>query len=288
MPDTRVPNEIADWMMERSWGEHHDQWHWERRWDFWNAVLQRPNLPPGWREWIETKFADAASKGWHRAAFQEGEQGNGEDFLFMHRAMIELLVHEFPQHLHLFRGWEVPPDNYQDSLDPVPVPNPEPKEECAPLRKEICAAKVAGIKAIQTEHNLFSDDDSYGLFVQTQNRPTAADPLARSDDDRTGVHNYLHGRWSGISTDLDLGDPRVNILNTRFWRLHGWIDHQWWRFRQHQNADDTAPEYQSKLRFYKEMMDRKPDHHGVHSFPEVLLSLRKKPSMNAFVDLVQL
>ncbi len=283
MSDVKIPEEIAAWMIERGWGEHHDQWHFERRWDYWRALEQNPNVSEDWKAWIRGKFEEANAKGWSRSQFQEGQDGNGEDFLFMHRAMIELIVKEFPQHMHYFRGWATPPTDYTSPLDPVSVPNPEPDRECAPTRKLICDNMLAGIERIENDHSSFSSEDEFGRFIETNMRPTEADPTARSDDERSGIHNYLHGRWSGMSEDLDLGDPRFNIFNTRFWRLHGWIDHQWWRYRQSSGANDNDSEYQAKIGFYKRMMDMKPH---LHEFSTFVRSLQVFPSKNAFIDLL--
>ncbi|MBE5179471.1 hypothetical protein O4N82_08075 [Vibrio parahaemolyticus] len=137
MSDVKIPEEIATWMIERGWGDHHDEWHFVRRWDYWESLEQIPNVPDGWKDWIRAKFQEANEKGWTRAEVQEGEDGNGEDFLFMHRAMIELILKEFPQHVHYFRGWETPPTDHESELDLVPVPTPEPNQECAPTRKLI-------------------------------------------------------------------------------------------------------------------------------------------------------
>jgi hypothetical protein len=283
MSDIKVPNEIANWMDKRGWGDHHDQWHWERRWDYWKAMLENPNIPDDWKQWIKDKFSEADTKGWKRAAIQEGAQGNGEEFLFMHRAMIDLLVGDFPQHYHFFRGWHTPPTDHASVLDPVPVPNPEPTGECAPTKKLICDNMLAAIAKIEGQFDTFTDDDAFGRFIETNLRPTATDPLARSADKQTGIHNYLHGRWSGMSADLDLGDPRFNIYNTRFWRLHGWIDHQWWLFRQAKGSDDSDASYQKSLDHYKKMMNMTD--HAHHELAPLAEGGDRPASKNAFIDL---
>lgn len=42
-------------------------------------------------------------------ALQEGEAGNGREFLVMHRAMIELIRAAFPDRAALFAGWAAVP-----------------------------------------------------------------------------------------------------------------------------------------------------------------------------------
>ena len=283
MSDIKIPEEIAAWMIERNWGDHHDQWHFERRWDYWEAVEQIPGIPLDLKEWIQAKFKEANDKGWSRAEAQEGEDGNGEDFLFMHRAMIELLVYNFPHHMHYFRGWSTPPTDFTSILDSVSVPSPEPPRECNPKRRLICADLLHGIDRIENDHASFTYEDQFGLFIQTNSKPTADDPLGRTDEKGAGIHNYLHGRWADTSSELDLGDPRVNIFNTRFWRLHGWIDHQWWRYRDSIGADDRNSAYRAKIDFYKNMMEMKMHHHEFSAFVK---SFRVTRSMNAFADVL--
>ena len=176
MADVKIPSNIADWVIARNWGEHHDQWHWERRWDYWEALLNRPTLPPEFRVWIEAKFEEANNKGWARADIQEGQGGNGEEFLFMHRAMIEVIIDEFPHHIHFFRGWHTPPTDHESVLDPVSVPDPEPTRECAPTRRNICVAMLGGIARIESDHDSFETDDDFGLFVETNMRPDTNKP----------------------------------------------------------------------------------------------------------------
>lgn len=105
MPDVPMPEEMIAWMRQRDWSAHHQQWHFERRWDFWHAMAQRTDLPDEARQEIQEMVAEAVANGWTRAAVPEGTAGGGEEFLFMHRAMFHLLTQTFPQHFHTLRGW---------------------------------------------------------------------------------------------------------------------------------------------------------------------------------------
>jgi hypothetical protein len=261
--DVRMPDEMIDWMQQRGWGSHHDQWHFERRWDIWHARAARPNAP----QWILDMVANAAAQGWTRAASQEGEAGNGEDFLFMHRAMFHLLARSFPQHVHTLRGWHTPPQDVVDAEDPVPGADP-------PAFNVDMAAAITAIEATTSE---FVTDDAFGLFLETNYRPVPDNPEARSTDPRTGLHNYLHNRWTEAASDINLGDPRVNIFNRRFWKLHGWIYYFWWRFRAGIGASDADPAYVAKLEAYLEMMDE--THGGGHGPHEAVVPL---PTRNVF------
>lgn len=65
-----MPTEIVTWMRERDWGTHHIYWHATRQWDL---------LEP--QEQAQLEVA-----GQTRATVQEGQAGNGWEFLIMHRS----------------------------------------------------------------------------------------------------------------------------------------------------------------------------------------------------------
>jgi len=44
-----------------------------------------------------------------------------------------------------------------------------------------------------------------------------------------------------------MGDPSVNIENSQFWRLHGWIDARWTAFRAAKGLSDADPAFQQAL-----------------------------------------
>ncbi len=203
MSEPRMPQTMIDWMSDRNWGMHHLQWHFVRQWD-----LQSP-----------ANITWASSQGWSRAAQQEGDPGNGLEFLVMHRAMIRLLRRDFSTQLALLQGWTNVPTDPNDSLDPVPAVNP---------RRAFAANMSTAVGQLNSNTFLASlaDDDSFGLYLETSKRPGGF-----SSDTTTGLHNYMHGRFSVPGDPVDLGDPEINLGNQRFWRLHGWIDARWSSFR---------------------------------------------------------
>jgi hypothetical protein len=236
MSDTPMPEDVIAWMQGLNWGPHHDQWHFERRWDFWHRLAEQGD------EDVREMIRYAESQHWHRAGVQEGQAGNGLDFLMMHRAMLQLIVEQFPQHEAYVRGWPTPPTDPQDAEDPVPSGD------------AFDANKAQGIQAIENDFDAFANDDAYGLFIETNIRPLPADPTHRDPDGRLGIHNYLHNRWTDQSSPINLGDPKVNLMNARFWKLHGWIDHQWQKYRAAKGFSDADPQYVATLAQYKHMM----------------------------------
>ncbi|KAB2914611.1 MAG: hypothetical protein F9K29_14715 [Hyphomicrobiaceae bacterium] len=223
-------------MRARNWSGHHEQWHVESRLDFWTALAAQGN--PAAQEIVDY----ARQNGWSRAPQQEGAVGNGLEFLGMHRAMLELLAEAFPQHRHLLAGWTTPPQD-PNAPDDI-VPNGAPFE----------LAKAEAVEIIEHQPATFNGEDEFGAFVETNLRPTASNPLARSPDPRTGIHNWLHNRWTDVESEVNLGDPTKNIFNARFWRLHGWIDTQWSRFRIATGLSDADAAYKALIDRHKDLM----------------------------------
>ncbi|UVC06849.1 hypothetical protein IHQ71_16495 [Rhizobium sp. TH2] len=274
MADERMPEDMIAWMTDRNWGPHHDQWHFERRWDFWHARAAR-GAPEdvGVQAYIDSKVA----LGYGRSPLQEGEAGNGEDFLFMHRAMLQLLVANFTQSIHFLRGWATLPQDNADMDDPVP---PNPAGAPPNPAKDASHPKMAeAITRVEARAPEFPSDEELGLFLQTKMRPVPGDAFRESPDKAAGLHNYLHNRWSDGTSPIDIGRPLVNTFNQRFWKLHGWIDHQWWRFRRSKGMNDGDAAYQTKLKLYLDMMNQSGHH---HHFDEVLSTTTPSVGRNIF------
>ena len=237
MADVAMPDEIIAWTKSQGWGPHHIRWHVERAWDRLDAE----------------GLAWAQEQGWKRHPIQEGEETNGLGFLAMHRVMIGILTEQFPAHAGLFTGWSTPPTDPDDPNDPV-SPN-APPTTAGPFNADMAQA----IPRIEGASNSFDGDDSFGMFVETRWRPFPNQPTRRSPDLASGIHNYLHGRFSHASEELDMGNPMVNIHNQRFWRLHGWIDRVWSVYRTATGRSDDDPRYKAAM--------EEARHHMMHMAP---------------------
>lgn len=215
-------------MTSHGWGPMHLQWHTERRWD---------QLPPAAVEY-------AKRQGWARAARQEGDAGNGVEFLAMHRAMIELLAEADPSGRSALAGWTAPPTDPSDASDPLP-------------NGAMTTFDPEMLKALdRIAHHLdsFASEDDLGLYIETSFRPAQDQPKMRAADRSAGVHNYLHQRFQDPTSPIDLGNPSTNLMNPRFWRLHGWIDRVWATYRTQKGLRDTDATYQTLMRDAKAHM----------------------------------
>ncbi len=85
------------------------------------------------------------------------------------------------------------------------------------------------------------------MFIETSLRPFPNNVSRQSSDQSSGIHNYLHSRFQDGNSDLNMGDPEVNIENQLFWKLQGWIDSRWSTYRTTSGRSDSAPKYLEAL-----------------------------------------
>lgn len=241
MWEPRIPKEVSTWMDRRAWGIHHKMWHYSRRWE----------LNPGMNQTVLDHHGKREDR-------QEGTSGNGVDFLAMHRSMIQILRSEFPQYDAMWFGWDVVP------VDGENPPDPTDRLPYGTKLRPFDPPRLKALDRILNHIDDFSTDDDFGLYIQTRNRPTPENPQNLSPDPETGIHNYLHARFASPNNACDpdlaisMANFMGNIKNQRFWRLHGWIDFQWTRFRQAKGLDDNDPAYLAAMREHDMTMGEMP------------------------------
>ena len=217
-----VPSDVQAYLTANSWGMMHLRWHTVRQWDRMSA----------------SALASATSQGWTRASVQEGQAGNGLQFLAMHRVMFRALKTQFPQYAGtVFNGWASVPT---DPRDPV---NALPNGGTTAFSSNMTTA----IANLTSRPANFASDDAWGTYLETTFRPVPGNPTATSTDPTTGLHNYLHNRWTDNASPVTMGDPAVNLGNKMFWKLHGWIDEQWSAYRRAKGLSDTDAAYTAAL-----------------------------------------
>jgi len=205
---------IRDIMATRAVRMHHYLWHTLRR----------------GMDFLDTEeLAFVTSLGWEPPSYSSRDDRAGEDFLYMHRLMIETLNQGFAsQGLDPIAGWsDIPGPDDQDY----------PFEQNGSY-----ASSQAGYDAIKKAELKFEDDE----YLRTITLGRLGQEM------ESQIHNSLHNRWSQ-ATLPDLGNnpksPRVELTNEPpadwiydspdydylgapygsqvhpiFWKLHGWID----------------------------------------------------------------
>src|SRR5690606_22492659 len=70
------------------------------------------------------------------------------------------------------------------------------------------------------------------------------------------IHGALHFKWAIKDSPHSLGSQPVNIENYMFWKLHGWIDGIWQRYRHAKGVTEDNAAYRDELlRQCQEMHD---------------------------------
>jgi hypothetical protein len=226
----QMPADMVSFMKSKMWPQMHLQWHAVRRASVYADLIQKMH--------------------WKPAQYQEGDVHNGWEFGLMHRAMVQILRAKFPKHAALVEGWGQVPTDVKSTTDPHPPGTPD-----------IDPRAVTAIGLLQSLEKNWSnfqnmDDDAFLRFIETSiigNGATAWDPSLGM----AGLHNYLHNWFQNPKSPIDMGDPTKNIFNMEFWRLHGWIDALWTRFRAKKGESDEDPTYVQALAAAKKDMSMK-------------------------------
>jgi hypothetical protein len=230
-----VPKAVHEYLEKYQWGDYHIVFHMSRKWFL---------LGDAGRGWLK-RVGEAS------ADLQEGDPGNGLEFLVMHRAMIQ----------HLGERWGTEkvtndPDGRKTFNDVLEGWTTD-AELIAALEKQ--GGDVAKFKAGLAKINdfaSFATEDEFGNFLQTTLRLSGeVDPndsairfYARDPNPAAGMHNWLHGQFMDGSSPIDVGNPQTNLSNIMFWRIHGWIEAKWEAFEQvHVRTPLEMMSYQQQL-----------------------------------------
>nr|AYM52915.1 hypothetical protein [Sorangium cellulosum] len=208
--DLTVQPEVIAWMEQNEWQAAHFEWHSIRRCggggfgggqsrvDICNSSVPVPS--------------DQECK----------TTGDGFQFLAMHRHMIQSLKQLWPNHSEQFEGFKKFPTTAEEL----------PQQWRADFRPwsatTLANAKIAD--EIDKPENLsrFPDEGAFGMWLQC----FAGQAIPGASVSASGLHGDLHFKWvRSNNTDHGLGNQFTNIDNYMFWKLHGWIDNVWEKYR---------------------------------------------------------
>jgi hypothetical protein len=230
--DLLVPQLVLDWMAENQFAEAHDAWHLVRKWD---QSCRKSNA---------TASSCAAaqrlvSQGLSRAAIQQAAPGDGLAFMMMHRHMIHMLKTTFPKHTKLFAGFGKVPKSQNDPENPTPW--------------RAVSWTSNNTKGFDTLENIeqhldqFATEDDLGQYIENTYRWTESNPMTAMNLPGSGLHGALHSQWAVNGSPANLIQQAVDVRNFTFWKLHGWIDDVWERYRKAKGLTDDDPQYQQLM-----------------------------------------
>ncbi len=233
--DLSLPTPVLDWIDEQGWPQQHADWHNIRRWDEGcRQLYASPTSCPS--------AARMAKRGLWRADKQESSPGDGYAFLVMHRHMILNIKQAFPKHAKLFAGFRHIPLTQDDPENPWPW--------SAPVWATNWLTAIDVLDHIESNLDRFPTEDSLGTYIQAitrwnKNGPADSPPDVGKD---SGIHNgALHIQWGIPGSPVQLTDSVNTIYNYVFWKLHGWIDNVWERYRVARHITDSDPAYVEEM-----------------------------------------
>jgi len=212
--DTILQPEVLDWMSQNKWTGAHVVWHAVRGCTDGTArgLLAPLGFPDICKDYPVLIPADQNCK----------TAGDGYQFLLFHRHMMQALQQLWPKHKADFAGFPTFPKTAAE----VPAVWGAPKWSATVL----AAAEIGD--NIDKPENLakFPDEGVLGHWLQCA---VGTQKLAQAPNEPyIGLHFNLHDQWSrGAASAHGLNNGQVNITNYMFWKLHGWIDNVWEKYR---------------------------------------------------------
>lgn len=212
--DTTFQPEILKWMEDNKWRGAHVIWHAVRGcMDGSAAGLLGPlGYPNICKDYPVLVPADQNCK----------TGGDGYQFLLFHRHMLQTLKQLWPKHAADFEGFPKFPTTQAE----LPVVW---KDEMLKWNAQVLEAADIGDN-IEKHLDRFPDEGALGYWLQCQSG--LAKPAFAPNLPYVGLHFDLHNQWARVpGTTHGLNNGQVNVTNYMFWKLHGWIDNVWEKYR---------------------------------------------------------
>lgn len=214
--DTILQPEVLQWMDDNKWPGAHVIWHGVRGCMDGTASgllgpLGYPNICKDYPSIVPT---DQNCK----------TTGDGYQFLLFHRHMLQSLKQLWPKHSADFDGFPEFPKTKADLPDVWNTADPK-------WTAQILAA--ADIFDNIAQHlDMYPSEGALGFALQCPSGTPVVSGAAGSSPSYIGIHFDLHNQWSrGATSPHGLNNGQVNVTNYMFWKLHGWIDNVWEKYR---------------------------------------------------------
>ena len=220
--DTIEQPEVLQWMSDNKWTGAHVLWHAVRGCKDGSAAgllnpLGYPNICKDYPVLVPT---DQSCK----------TDGDGYQFLLFHRHMLQTLKQLWPKHVADFDGFHDPNDDTKPKFPTTAADLPDIWNTAAPTWNSKTLAAAAIGDNIEQNLAMFPDQGALGYWLQCA--VGSAAPSFAPNLPYIGIHFDMHNQWSrGTSSPHGLNNGQVNVTNYMFWKLHGWIDKVWERYR---------------------------------------------------------
>ncbi|MET0790674.1 MAG: hypothetical protein ABW061_04075 [Polyangiaceae bacterium] len=213
--DTILQPEVLKWMDDNKWTGAHVIWHAVRGCVDGSAagLLSPLGFPNVCKDYPVLIPSDQNCK----------TAGDGYQFLLFHRHMLQSLKQLWPKHAADFDGFPKFPTTKADLPDVWNTADPKWSAQI------LAAAQV--FDNIEQNLDKFPNEGALGFALQCPTGTKLISDLTASNP-YIGIHFDLHNQWSrGASSPHGLNNGQVNVTNYMFWKLHGWIDNIWEKYR---------------------------------------------------------
>ncbi|MEI9936194.1 MAG: hypothetical protein WDO69_03110 [Pseudomonadota bacterium] len=221
--DTILQPEVLQWMTDNHWMGAHVFWHAFRGCKDGSAAGLLG--PLGYTTALCTQYTELVPSDQNCKT-----SGDGYQFLLFHRHMLQTLKQLWPKHVDDFDGFHDPSDDAKPKFPTTKADLPAVWNTADPKWSADTLAAAAIGDNIDKPENLakFPDQGTLGHWLQC----AAGSAKLASTEPYIGIHFDLHNQWSrGASSDHGLNNGQVNVTNYMFWKLHGWIDKVWEKYR---------------------------------------------------------
>ncbi len=221
--DTTVQPEVIDWMEQNQWQEAHFVWHEARR-------CGGGGFGGGGAKSVDPcNFPEMKPEQNECAGPQDGYE-----FLVMHRHMIQSLKQLWPNHTEQFDGWSRFPgrEDYPELLRTYYTDWTNPVLQNAALADNI--DKMTKAEALAQ----WPTEGDFGQWIQCGGFGSVG----------SGLHGALHfNGYPRKNQAHSVANQKRNLDAYQFWKLHGWIDTVWEKYRTVIGLTPSEPKLQNEL-----------------------------------------
>lgn len=218
--DATVQPDVIAWMERNVWQEAHFQWHQVRR-------CGGGGIPGG-----ESGAINPCEYPEMLPESNECEDAqDGYEFLVMHRHMIQSLKQLWPNHTEQFEGW----DQFPAEQDYPEVLRPYYTQWSAQV-----LADAAIADNIEDNMDRFANEGEFGMWLQCGSLSGGVGGGS--------LHGSLHfNGYPPQNQAHSIANQRRNLDGYLFWKLHGWIDKVWERYRIANGQSPDEPKLKDEL-----------------------------------------
>jgi hypothetical protein len=220
--DATVQTQVIQWMEDNIWQEAHFQWHNVRRCG--GGGFGFPGGGQGGFNPCDSPelLPDA----------NECENGqDGYEFMVMHRHMITSLKQLWPNHTEQFEGWETFPseEDYPEVLRPHYTAWSDAVKQDAAIADNI-----------DQNMGMFANEGEFAQWLQCGS--------LQGGVGMGSLHGSLHfNGYPQQNQAHSVANQRRNLDSYVFWKLHGWMDKVWEKYRVANGQSPDEPKLKDEL-----------------------------------------